>query len=116
MHTDRTLDLENLETVFEGDHESIADLLELACADGRERLVAMETALSTGDATTARGLAHAIKGASSNVGAFELADVAAKVETALRGGALALACEQQLELTDAFTRFEKAVVAYRMPS
>jgi two-component system sensor histidine kinase/response regulator len=68
----------------------------------------IQAALSTEDATSARRIAHSLKGASANLGADALAEEAAKVEVAIeskRGVAPALdALSQSLNATTAAIR------------
>ena len=50
-------------------------------------VVAVRTALASGDITTAEREVHSLKGAASSLGADALAEAAAKAEQALKAGA-----------------------------
>ena len=74
----------------------------------------LETALSMGDDMTACRLAHTVKGVAANIGAVELAVVAAELESALMTGCigvddilLAKLVESLTEVTDSIKKLEE---------
>ena len=113
MHANQSLDLTNLEQTFEDDREGIIEILDMALADTLERVVGLEAALLASDATIAMQVAHAIKGAAANVGAFELSQAAGAIEHAARDNDLSAAVALLPAVTPAVARFELAVNAYR---
>lgn len=74
------LDLARLREIYDDDREGIVGLLDLTVQTTRAQLDTIAAALEARDAAAARGAAHAIKGASSNVGADETAQLAAELE------------------------------------
>jgi two-component system sensor histidine kinase/response regulator len=81
----------------------------------------LETALSMGDDMTACRLAHTVKGVAANIGAVQLAGVAAELESALmRGGSgfddalLAKFGESFTEVTDSIRKLEELDVEQKI--
>ncbi len=74
------LRLEHIMETTEGDMEFAQELFELFLSDTEQRLVALKEALTTGDFDLIRREGHTIKGASSNIGADPLREVAYKME------------------------------------
>lgn len=101
------LDLAHLNDIYEGDREGIKELLEIALVSATEHLTAIDGALARRAASEVRQSAHAVKGASLNIGAPESAKLAAALEDAAksedwaaipeRAAALRTACERLAE-------------------
>ncbi|MDJ0796069.1 MAG: response regulator [Calothrix sp. MO_167.B12] len=64
----------------------IAELIDSYLADASLRIAAISTAINQGDAALLYQAAHALKSASANVGANNLADLCKELETIGRGG------------------------------
>ena len=76
------LDLARLREIYEDDRAGILDLLNLAVQTAHVQMETIDAAIGSHNAPDVRGAAHAIKGASLNVGAPETARVAAELEVA----------------------------------
>jgi len=81
----------------------------------------LETALSMGDDMTACRLAHTVKGVAANIGAVQLAGIAAELESALMSGGmgfdnalLAKFDESFTEVTDSIKKLEALDVEQKM--
>lgn len=74
------LNMEHVMETVEGDMEFARELLELYVTDTEERLEMLERAIAGQDADTVRREGHTIKGASANIGADLLREVALKME------------------------------------
>jgi two-component system sensor histidine kinase/response regulator len=72
--------LEQLRAIVGNDHSGLRRYLELYVSTGETLLRQISVALSAGEAEDVRRLAHTIKGASGNVGADEVAALAARLE------------------------------------
>jgi len=62
------------------DEEIIEEIVPLFISDNNHQLADLETAVEKGEAKQIRSLAHAIKGASANVGARRISEIALKIE------------------------------------
>ncbi|MHC4270707.1 MAG: ATP-binding protein, partial [Planctomycetota bacterium] len=62
------------------DEEIIKELVPLFILDNKEQLKSLASALENGEIKQIRSLAHAIKGASANVGATRISEIALKIE------------------------------------
>jgi CheY-like chemotaxis protein/HPt (histidine-containing phosphotransfer) domain-containing protein len=69
----------------------LGELVELFVEDTPQRVRAIATAATTGDAEALRKAAHALKGSAGNVGAVDLAGVCARIEAFARDGQLSSA-------------------------
>ncbi len=81
----------NREELFErlgDDEELVAEIVEIFLDDAPKQIAAIEAAVAAGDGTTIRDRAHALKGASANMGAAELRGKAEQMEMAGRDGRL----------------------------
>tara|TARA_Y100001954_G_scaffold236450_1_gene297122 strand:- start:56 stop:418 length:363 start_codon:yes stop_codon:yes gene_type:complete len=63
-----------------GDAEFLQDLFETYIQDAHEKIDGMTKALATQDANTLGKLAHTFKGASGNIGAIKLSQIAEKLQ------------------------------------
>ena len=98
MNTAPVLDRKQLLEVTDGDVEFEQELLGAYRASATGTLGRLRTALSAGEATQIIREAHALKGASLNVGASALGECAGAIEKAARAGDLALARHEAREL------------------
>jgi signal transduction histidine kinase/DNA-binding NarL/FixJ family response regulator/HPt (histidine-containing phosphotransfer) domain-containing protein len=98
------VDLARVEDTTEGDAEFARELVELYLGDVATRLDAIDAALTEGDAPRLQREAHTVKGASANVGAVGLADIAYTLEKIGREGALEDAPKLRSELTEEYGR------------
>ncbi|HEY0683111.1 MAG TPA: Hpt domain-containing protein [Steroidobacter sp.] len=92
------LDREHLFQLTEGDMEFEHELLATFRASVQLILPRLRAAVSSGDSTRIMREAHALKGASLNVGATAMGRCAGAIEEALRAGDMALAAESTREL------------------
>lgn len=98
MKTAPVLDRRQLLEVTDGDVEFEQELLGTYRASATGTLGRLRTALSAGELPQVICEAHALKGASLNVGAFALGECAGAIEKAARAGDLALARHEAREL------------------
>ena len=74
-----------------GDREAVAEILAEFAADAPRQAAAVRDAVAGGDAELVRRCAHTLKGASANVGAGALREVARRLEQAAAAGDLTAA-------------------------
>ena len=84
----RTFDQEQLEQLAGGDKAFEKELLQLFARDTENSLMQLETAISSENPAAVQSLAHYIKGASANVGAVGMSQVAAQLEKLAKTGNL----------------------------
>lgn len=77
-----------------GDADFVADLLETYFDESSRLLVAMQEALSTGNAEDLRRTAHSLKSSSASFGAIRLSNECKELENMGKAGALEGAAEQ----------------------
>jgi histidine phosphotransfer protein HptB len=82
------IDLKHLAQLSEGDRDFEKELLVLYLQDTTEQLARLKTAAIAQDWETLYQTAHHIKGASGNVGAPEIAELAAQLEQHTKQGIL----------------------------
>lgn len=80
--------LDELRASVGGDDGFLAELVDDFLADAPEQLAALRTAVSSGDADTARRAAHTLKGTSRTFGAGEFAALCQEAEAAGAAGDL----------------------------
>ena len=98
MNTAPVLDRKQLLEVTEGDVALEQELLGTYRASATGTLGRLRTALASGELTQVIREAHALKGASLNVGASALGECAGAIEKAARVGDLTLARHEAREL------------------
>lgn len=89
------------------DEETIVMLLDSYTESLNENVAMLEKSLGTGNIAEAAGVAHAMKGASANIGAQPFFDVCRGIEFALKGGDVATGKKlltDLLALREAFLR------------
>ena len=91
------------------DAELMGELVDLFLTDGADQLVFLEQAIASADWPSTRRTAHRLRGASSNVGAEELARLCSELEDSSSEGA---AVEQDSGITIR-QEFERVRVALR---
>jgi HPt (histidine-containing phosphotransfer) domain-containing protein len=106
------LDLARLHEIYEGDRAGIADLLDLAVQTAQTQLQAIESAVGRRNAGEIRGAAHAIKGASLNVGAVETARLSAELEAAALSEGWETIPGKVAALREGFARFADSVARF----
>jgi HPt (histidine-containing phosphotransfer) domain-containing protein len=77
-----------------GDADFVADLLETYFDESSRLLVAMQEALSTGNAEDLRRAAHSLKSSSASFGAIRLSNECKELENMGKAGAIESAAEQ----------------------
>ena len=82
------LDIEAITTLREIMDDEFDDLIDIYIRDADERIVAIRTLFDSQDAATLRMTTHSFKGASSNVCALGLAEIAQTIENAAHSGEL----------------------------
>jgi len=92
------LDREHLLDMTDGDVEFEHELLATYRASAQKILARLRAALAAGDLKQILREAHALKGASLNVGAAAMGQCAGAIEAAARRGDLALALDSALQL------------------
>ena len=98
MNTAPVLDRKQLLEVTDGDAQFEQELLGTYRASATGTLGRLRTALAAGELTQVIREAHALKGASLNVGASALGECAGAIERAARAGNLTLARQEAREL------------------
>lgn len=74
------INLDRLRDISDGDREFEGELIELFVEDQRTRLTELLDAIDRHDCTRVRELSHAVKGASANIGAETLREIALRLE------------------------------------
>lgn len=77
-------DRSRLEDIFEDDTAAIADLLEMALEAGAKNLAALADAVARHELDDVMRAAHAIMGSSDNIGGYEVAVIARRIEASAR--------------------------------
>lgn len=80
------IDWSGLLESLDGDEDFARELAETYIDSGHSLLSDLAAAVERGDCVTVGSTAHALKGASANMGASRVADAAAKLEAAARAG------------------------------
>lgn len=80
-----TLNLERIKTIFQEDEAGIRELLHASAAALSEDVSRLVEAVDRGDAAAAAEAAHALRGASANIGAERLCSQAAAIEREITG-------------------------------
>lgn len=73
--------LARLQQLVGGDHSDLADLIEAFLEEAPGLIQAMQEAVRIGDKATIRRAAHSLKSNARDMGAIELADICARIET-----------------------------------
>ena len=81
MSLPRPVDLEHLARYTGGDAGVNAEILTLFANQSADLLHQLDAALSKSDSKTWRDISHSLKGGARGIGAFEMADTAARMET-----------------------------------
>lgn len=113
MPDKQILDLARLEEAFEDDTGGIAELLEMALETGAKHRNTLSQGLAAGDAAVIAKAAHSIKGSAGNIGAGEVAQLAAELDERARAGELDDARERVEAIDAAYARLTERVRAYR---
>jgi HPt (histidine-containing phosphotransfer) domain-containing protein len=74
--------------ILGGDREVYVELLEMLASEASENSVGIESAIAEGNARVAERLAHSLKGASANMAAEPLREIAGELEQLGRIGDL----------------------------
>lgn len=77
---DAAVDFERLRTVTGGDVELVRELVDTYVEDTEQRMCRLDQAIQSGVAAEVRIEAHSIKGASANMGADAVRDIAFRIE------------------------------------
>lgn len=76
----QAVQLERIREISDGDTEFETEIVNLFIDDQRERMQDVRAALNSGDAEALKKQAHAMKGASANIGANTLHQIASQLE------------------------------------
>jgi len=114
MSAPALLDLSRLEIALGGDTSMIGDILEMYESTAAADLQALEQAVNDGNADGATRKAHSLKGASANVGADQVAALAAEIEHAARDGQVGQASARLPDLKQTFDKTLAASRAHRV--
>jgi diguanylate cyclase (GGDEF)-like protein len=90
---------------------SVSEAIRPFLEDIPNYLIQIETGIAEGNASTLGNIAHAIKGAASNLGAIAMANVARELELQAEAGVLSEASELLLRLRTEFALIEPALMA-----
>jgi HPt (histidine-containing phosphotransfer) domain-containing protein len=81
--------LDSLRSLGEGDEDVLGPLVDLFESGATGQLADIEAAVERGDAQALSGIAHTLKGASRNLGAVLVGNIAAEIERRGNGGSAA---------------------------
>ncbi len=109
---DDAFDASVLEEKLEGDEELIKIILRTFLEDAPLRIAQIKEALSRGDGDGYRAPAHSLKGASSNVGARDIQELALRIEKAGTDGDAGLAMDLVGTLEEKWELFKTAAGGY----
>lgn len=101
------MDFEKAVDEFEGDTELLSEVLKGFLANVRGQIPIIREALERGDAEVVKREAHSIKGGSSNLTAYRMAEIANELETSAKSGALVAGSETLHRLAAEYVRLEK---------
>jgi PAS domain S-box-containing protein len=114
-----TLDLSVLENLRayqrEGQPDIVTRLIDLFLGQAPDHVGAVEAALASGDADGLARAAHALKGASANLGATKLTSLAAEIEKLGRGGDITSAGDPVAALLAEYALVETDLASQRAP-
>ncbi|MBE9064719.1 Hpt domain-containing protein [cf. Phormidesmis sp. LEGE 11477] len=79
-------DWQQLQQLAGGDAAFEAELLAMFLEDAKNSLQQLEAAIATQNARTIEDVAHSLRGASANVGASTIAEIALELENTARAG------------------------------
>jgi len=113
MSPSTLLDLSRLEAALGGDRGLMAEILQMYESTASMDVEELRLAVDVGDVDGIVRRAHAIKGASGNVGADRVMDVAGLIERAGREGSLERAVALVPDLQAVFQQTVQACRAYR---
>lgn len=106
------LDLARLREIYGDDRAGMLDLLELVVATAQTQLESLEAAVASRDAAAIRSAAHAIKGASLNVGAGEASRSAAQLEASATAQQWDKIPAETVSLKEACARLEEVIATF----
>ena len=106
------LDLERLREIYDDDREGMVELLDLTVETTKSQLDTIAAAVEARYAAAARGAAHAIKGASFNVGADETAKLAAELERLSAAAQWEAIPAAQTALREGFARLTERIARF----
>lgn len=104
------IDLQGLDTDFDGDHEMIKALVNGFCLDTQERLPRIRQAISSGRSEVLQRESHAIKGGARNLRAAKLGSIAERLEQKAKAGYAQQALPQFDELEREYRRLHLYLV------
>ncbi|MBI1292617.1 hypothetical protein GC173_15475 [bacterium] len=84
--TDQPVDMERLNLITGGDEEMIQELVDLFVSDTTARIASMVESVARQDRLTLKRQAHAVKGASANMGATHLFNICMQLEKSSETG------------------------------
>ncbi|MFK7927149.1 MAG: Hpt domain-containing protein [Myxococcota bacterium] len=113
MSAPNLLDLSRLDAALGGDRGLMTEILQMYESTAAMDVEELSQAVEDGNVDTVVRRAHAIKGASGNVGADAVMDVAGRIERAGRDGELEQALALVPDLRAAFAETLAASQAYR---
>jgi HPt (histidine-containing phosphotransfer) domain-containing protein len=104
VHASAVLDESVLAELHEyqnpGEPDFVTELIGIFSEDLTNRLVQISVALAAGDANRVRHAAHALKGASGELGAQRMREICARLESSAAEGSIAAAPAMARELED----------------
>lgn len=106
------VDLDRIEAITGGDKALAKSIVDVFIKDTQKRIALLRTALETYDAAAVKAQSHSIKGASSNVGATQMAALAYTLEQIGARQALPEAVEPLEALSAEFIRVRDALLRH----
>lgn len=95
------------------DVDFLREIVDVYLADIPTQIAKLQAALGAGDVESAHRLAHTIKGASANIGAESILEVAAAIESAARNADLPRAAQLMPRLSPELHALQTAVENFR---
>ncbi|QDO99015.1 PAS domain S-box protein [Ferrovibrio terrae] len=106
-------DLARIADIFGGYTMDAAELVQGFAGDLPDRITAIDAALRAGNAAEARDLVHALKGAGRSIGAVQLGECAAEMQSDLDAGNVPAAAARIAELQKQADSFSAAISALK---
>lgn len=106
---DEVINHEQFEEMRDLLEEDFDDLVTAYIADSKQRIALLRTAQAAGDNANGFEAAHAIKGASANLGAIQLMDIAADLQEACRENTISQCAALIQQADSALVQLEQAI-------
>ena len=110
VREDEVFKKEDLLKRLMGDELIAKEIIHVFLNDTPDRIAALKESLENGDAIQGQRQAHTLKGASANIGAVALKEVAYQIETAAKAGDFEQSKSLLSEIDKAFLKLERTLI------